>query len=170
QWNGDYQAALCAELLTRAQSLGAAEGLDPAAPFAGQCELWLQSDRGRLLLILDQFEEFFLYQPEPEQLSFARLLSSLMDRGVRLLLSLREDKLSLLERLRPALPDVFANQLRVDHMDEQSAREAIEEPVKKWNEINQTTFTIEPALTDNLVAEFQPEQMKVRAAAIGIGS
>jgi WD40 repeat protein len=160
RWQGDYRAGLAAEIRDRAAKLRAAGGLPTSGSFVQTCAAWIGADEGKLLLVLDQFEEFFLYHPTREdQLAWGRELSALIDRGVRVLLSLREDQLALLERLKPALPDVFANQLRVDHLDLGSARNAIEDPLTKWNETHGSEYKIDPDLTNDLLAELRPERM-----------
>ncbi len=169
RWQGDYRQGLAAELEARAQTLQSATG--KTGTFEEVAGAWIEKGYGRLLLILDQFEEFYMYHPSgEEQIGFGRLLANLIDQGARVLLSLREDQLSLLERLRPALPAIFSNQLRVDHLDEAGAREAIEKPPEEWNKREGGNWTVDPRLTDAVIAQLAPEAMKRQAAAVGIGT
>src|SRR3954447_23944548 len=74
-------------------------------------------------LILDQFEEYFLYHDDdggllrdlPELLRTAR---------VNVLMALREDSLARLDAFKAEIPSVFANQIRLEHLDRSAARSA----------------------------------------------
>jgi WD40 repeat protein len=168
-WQGDFRAGLANELLERARAFDAE--VDAGGAFEGLCKAWIGKEYGRLLLILDQFEEFFLYHTDAkEQTEFGLSLADLIEQGARVLVSLREDQLSLLERLRPALPAIFSNQIRVDHLDEKGAREAIEKPPEEWNRRKGTKWTVDPALVDEVIAQLSPASMKRQAAAAGIGT
>ena len=86
---------------------------------------------GETFLILDQFEEYFLYHEH------GRLLDELPDllerSDVHVLFALREDALARLDAFQSRLPGVFANRLRLDHLDAASARAAIVGPLDRWN-------------------------------------
>jgi WD40 repeat protein len=84
-------------------------------------------------VILDQFEEYFLYHDEGPLLD--RLPVLLGRPGVHVLLALREDQLSRLDAFQARIPYVFSNRLRLDHLDLLSARAAIVGPLDRWNEI-----------------------------------
>jgi WD40 repeat protein len=84
-------------------------------------------------VILDQFEEYFLYHDEGSLLDG---LPALLARpGVHVLVAVREDQLSQLDAFQARIPNVFANRLRLDHLDLLSARAAIVGPLDRWNEI-----------------------------------
>lgn len=101
-------------------------------------------------LVLDQFEEYFLYED-------GRLLDELPEllrsSRVHVLVSLREDALARLDVFKAALPQIFANQLRLDHLDCAAARSAIVGPLERWREVTGETVTIEPALVDAILDE-----------------
>ena len=85
-----------------------------------------------LVLVLDQFEEFFLYTDAAAADDFARALARLVYRAeldCHLLISLRKDGLSLLDRLGKRLPDVLANPLELAPLNDDQARDAIEKPL-----------------------------------------
>ena len=85
--------------------------------------------------MLDQAEEYFLYHGE--ETGFARELPELVTRPglrVRVLLALRDDALAKLDRFKGRIPNLFANYLRLDHLDRSSARDAITKPVERYNE------------------------------------
>ena len=96
---------------------------------------WTESLACDLLLVLDQAEEYFLYHGE--ETGFARELPELVTRPglrVRVLLALRDDALAKLDRFKGRIPNLFANYLRLDHLDRSSARDAITKPVERYNE------------------------------------
>src|SRR5579864_3033941 len=113
-------------------------------------------------LILDQFEEYFLYHDE------ARLhdvLPALLARPrVHVLLSLREDALARLDAFQARIPNVFANRLRLGHLDAAAGRAAILRPLDRWNEVAPwARMGIEPALVDDVVREVQSQPGQIEA-------
>jgi WD40 repeat protein len=80
-------------------------------------------------LVLDQFEEYFLYHAGDalaEQLAASR---------AHALLALREDQLARLDAFQARIPSVFANRLRLGHLDRAAARRAIVGPLDRWNRV-----------------------------------
>jgi len=104
-------------------------------------------------LILDQFEEFFLYHDEGMLLD--RLPALLARPGVHMLISLREDQLARLDAFQQQIPNVFSNRLRLDHLDSLSARLAIVGPLDRWNEIvaKDERVEIETSLVDAVLEQ-----------------
>ena len=93
----------------------------------------LPQPRGEAFLILDQFEEYFLYHGEGRLLDD---LPELLERPrVHVLISLRDDALSRLDAFQARIPSVFANRLSIDHLDRAAARAAIVGPIDRWNEL-----------------------------------
>jgi WD40 repeat protein len=99
-------------------------------------------------LILDQAEEYFTYHPDGD--GFDRALADLVDGPLRVnvLLSLREDTLATLDRLKGSIPNLFGNVLRLDRLDRDSGRAAIVKPLDRWEELEGEAVAIE----DELVA------------------
>ena len=97
-------------------------------------------------LVLDQAEEYFTYHPEGDD--FDRALAGLVDGPLRVnvLLSLREDTLATLDRLKSVIPNLFANVLRLDRLDRDAGHAAIVKPLDRWAELEGETVTIEDAL------------------------
>ena len=107
-------------------------------------------------VILDQFEEYFLYHGDasgPGTLLYE--LPELMHENprVNVLISLREDSLARLDAFKAGLPAVFANQLRLEHLDREAARAAILGPVARWNELTGESVEVEPALVEAVLDE-----------------
>ena len=109
-----------------------------------------QADRD-VYLILDQAEEYFTYHGEDD--GFDTALAVLVDGPLRVnvLLSLREDTLAALDRLKGAIPNLFANVLRLDHLDRAAGRAAIVRPLERWGELEEDPVTIEDELVGDVL-------------------
>nr|CAA6826066.1 MAG: HEAT repeat [uncultured Thiotrichaceae bacterium] len=108
------------------------------------CEVFV---RPPLVLILDQFEEFFRYQRH--QTGFRELIDQLTtiitDKSlpVHLILSMREDFALELNAFKPKLPTIlFENFYRLEKLGRQAVRDAIIRPIEN------TEVTYENGLAD----------------------
>ena len=75
------------------------------------------------------------------------------------LVSIREDSLAKLDRFKGRIPNLFDNYLRVDQLDRDAARQAIERPLARFNEVRppgSSTVSIEPALVDAVLDRSAP--------------
>src|SRR5207244_2790904 len=109
--------------------LGKDPGIDASLPLD---ELLLQCNRalgGPVYLVLDQFEEYFLYhQPADQDQGFEAEFARAVNRDdvdANFLLSLREDALGGLDRFKGRIPNLLANPLRLEHLDRRGAEEGI---------------------------------------------
>lgn len=108
-----------------------------------------------LLVVLDQFEEHFLYPelgPEEEHVA-AQIARCVNRRDLRanFLISIREDSYARLGDLfRGKLTNVYANFLHLDFLGRDGARESIEKPIERVNELsaNGHHYELEPALVE----------------------
>ncbi len=116
-----------------------------------------------MYLILDQFEEYFLYHGEERLLD--ELPELLRLPRVHVLISLRDDSLSRLDAFQARIPNVFANRLSIDHLDRAAAHAAIVGPIERWNEISSPEVRV--GIEAGLVAAVLDE---VAAAPAGNGS
>lgn len=111
------------------------------------------------LLILDQFEEHFLYEPRDEEGFDDELARCLNRRDLRanVLISVREDAYSLLgNRFKARIPNVYGNYLHLDFLDTQAARQAVLGPVETFNRqlaAGTPPFEVEAALVDEVLDE-----------------
>jgi WD40 repeat protein len=140
-------------------------------PLAETLGRWSDALACDLLLILDQAEEYFLYH-EAES-GFAVELPELVTHPglrVRVLVSLRDDALSKLDRFKARIPNLFANYLRLDHLDHHSAREAVVRPVERFNELTGESIEVEPALVDAVLDQTAAGQVDFGAAGRGLGA
>jgi hypothetical protein len=96
--------------------------------------------RETVLVILDQFEEYFLYhQKANAPTSFEAQLARAINRedvDVGFLIALREDSLAKLDRFQERIPNLLSNRLRLRHLDADGAAEAIRRPLEVWNRKN----------------------------------
>ena len=91
-----------------------------------------------LLIMLDQFEEYFLYrsrEPTPER--FADELARCINRAdlrANFLIAIREDAYAGLGDLfKGRIANVYGNYLHVEYLDRASAEKAIREPLEVYN-------------------------------------
>jgi hypothetical protein len=95
---------------------------------------------GRLVVVLDQFEEFFLRQGAAVRAAFAQELAACLrpEEGqtaldLRFILSLRDDYLGALDELNVWLPqDVFAYRFKLENLSPDKALLAILKPAEKF--------------------------------------
>jgi len=133
-------------------AVGAAAGADgdPGAaevPFDEALAQLMLRTGGILLLVLDQFEEYFLYHGGDDdrlRVGLPRVLAR-ADVRARVLVSLREDALAGLDRLDGAGSPLFGNLLRLGPLSDAAARKAIEKPLEDER------VTLEPGLADEVV-------------------
>lgn len=122
------------------------------------------------LLILDQFEEHFLYEPREEKGFDDELARCVNRRDLRanVLISVREDAYSLIgDRFKARIPNVYGNYLHLDFLDARAARDAVLEPVKAFNRLQAPgtpPFEVETALVDAVL-----EQVRRGRVTIGDG-
>jgi hypothetical protein len=119
--------------------------IDPLPPTRSLVEIiktWTERYGIELLIILDQFEEYFLYHADESGAgTFAYEFSQAVNDSnlrVRFLLSMRDDTLSKLDHFKGSITTLFENRLQIDHLNFASAIEAIIEPVKKYNSLYAT--------------------------------
>ena len=92
-----------------------------------------------LLLILDQFEEYFLYHAADDGPTASpprsRPPSRSPDLRLSVLLAIREDALARLDRFKGRIPGLFDNYLRLEHLDRGAGRDAIVEPLEHFTAV-----------------------------------
>jgi WD40 repeat protein len=130
-------------------------------------EVLKESKVSSIYLILDQFEEYFLYHPTDrgeEGLTgeLGRILSA-RDLPVHALLAIREDELARLDRFKGRVPRLFNNYLRLSHLSRDAARAAIEGPLDRYNRIAppDQTMSIEQGLTGIILDQVRTGQVQM---------
>ena len=121
--------------------------LDPAEPEAAlQQLLSVQGPQGRLLLIIDQFEEVFSLAGESSE-EFQRCLQSLLGlKDLYLVITVRADFYAELMR-SPLWNEIQTSRFEITPLDDSGLREAIERPAEMVG------VFVEPALVERLIAD-----------------
>ncbi|MGH3832126.1 MAG: hypothetical protein ACRDRS_17050 [Pseudonocardiaceae bacterium] len=130
-------------------------------------EVLRQSQVSTVYLILDQFEEYFLYHcaDRGEEGLTAELgaILSARDLPVHVLLSIREDALAGLDRFKGRVPYLFDNYLRLAHLSRDAAHIAIKGPLDRYNRLAppDRAMSIEPGLIAALLDQVRTGQVRV---------
>lgn len=114
---------------------------------------------GTLLIILDQFEEYFLYHAHNTAAgSFAYEFPRIVNDEqlqANYLIGIREDGLAKLDFFKHSIPNLLDNRLEIKHLDESAARDAICKPLARFSKSQEAggqTFSIEPELVESVLA------------------
>lgn len=140
-WSDDPEPGL-ARVLAQVAGIETGELLDVAERAQAERDVYV---------ILDQAEEYFTYHGENG--TFEAALAGLVTRELRVnvLLSLREDTLARLDRLKGRIPNLFGNVLRLDRLDRAAGRAAILKPLERWGELEGEPVTAEDVLVDRVL-------------------
>ena len=87
-----------------------------------------------VVIVLDQFEEFFLRFPEAVRQQFERELTACIDTprlDVKFLISLRADYFSYLAAFEDTIPQIFTHQLQLERLTESQALAAVIKPAER---------------------------------------
>ena len=114
--------------------------------------------RTELLVIFDQFEQYFVYHgdedgPETFAVQFPQAVNR-DDLRASFLISLREDAYTQLDRFEGRILNLFAGNLRIEHLDEKAATAAIVKPVETYNELlgnGDPPYEVEPGLVKAVI-------------------
>lgn len=119
--------------------------------------------RKPLVIILDQFEEYFAYRSGDRDRDFEEQLDAIVrDESLEahLLIVIREDRYYLLDRLRLTIPDILENTLELGHLGDKGVREAITRPVDEFNARirgGKNPVAITPGFVDRVLAELRQD-------------
>jgi WD40 repeat protein len=157
-WTGDPVSALIDAVGGSGDSL--VDAVEESAARAG----------GDLCLILDQFEEYFLYHPPGGP--FATELAEIVRRPglrVNVLLGMREDALARLDALKATIPNLLGNRLRLERLDADAGRAAILGPIERYNTLvaPEDPVAIEPELVDDVLHEVTVGRVELSVAGRG---
>jgi HEAT repeat protein len=115
---------------------------------------------GTMVLLLDQFEEFFYYQRfSKERDEFIRQLATAIhdaDTPTAFVFSMREDFAMEMEAFKPWYAGIFNTIYRIEKLEEAAARLAIVEPVKAVG------FAYQPELLDVLLKDLGQRERSER--------
>jgi formylglycine-generating enzyme required for sulfatase activity len=114
-----------------------------------------------LLVVLDQFEEYFLYRDRNRMSALDRAFGQLIarrDLPVHLLISVRDDALHQLDQLRAFIPGILETTIELRGLSEAAVREAILGPVARYNETHRgkgAPILVEDALVATLIRQLK---------------
>jgi hypothetical protein len=175
-WRDDPVSGLAAEIRRTVAPLlpeGAAPPSPDLASLVETLRVWSEALDGDLLIILDQFEEYFLYHGQEDgpgtfAVEFPRAVNR-RDLRVSFLVSLREDALAQLDRFKGRIPNLFDNYLRIRHLDREAGHEAIEKPLDRFNELRGDAEPVssEPALVEEVLDQVQSGRVLLGEAGQG---
>ena len=142
EWSGDPVVRMLDCVGQEIARVLGESGRPVPAPSGGLAETlatWTARWHLELLVILDQFEEYFLYhRDEDGPGSFAVEFPPAVDRAdlpVSFLVAVREDALASLDRFKGRIPNLFENYVRIRHLNVSRARAAILEPLRRLNQL-----------------------------------
>lgn len=132
--------------------------LDPARPLDQLLQAATANSRAMLAILLDQFEEYFLYHPAAADNAFEQELAIAINRedlNAHFLISLREDGLSQLDRFQGRIPNLMSNYLRLEHLNREGAIAAIRKPLQVYNgeHAAEVPCQVEDALVETLLEQ-----------------
>jgi WD40 repeat protein len=126
---------------------------DAAGDLADRLDAWTAALGCDLCLVLDQFEELFLYHEEGGLLEALPEIVTRPGLRVNVVLGIRDDELAKLDIFKARIPGLFANYLRLDLLDRDAARGAILGPLDRYNELADEPIAIEPELVETVLGE-----------------
>jgi WD40 repeat protein len=140
-WRNDPVSSLNAAVEEKISHLPGYEPNGGTAPNQGLfrgLESRLAAVDRTLLVILDQFEEYFQYHPNEDgentfAVEFPRILRQ-EQIPVHFLLSVREDAIATLDRFKKRIPALFNNRLRVEFLSRDAALDAVIKPIDVFNQ------------------------------------
>jgi WD40 repeat protein len=162
-----FLAALKQECLKAVEAkLGEPLGLDAGLAFPELLTSLAERLDGAIFILLDQFEEYFLYHPQTEfDGEFAAAVNT-ADSQAAFAVALRDDWLSRLDRFDARIPNLLSNTIRLEHLstaragadDMSPAERAIREPLRVYSEKlspGAPPVTIEDELVQAILREVQ---------------
>lgn len=140
-----------------------------------QLKVWAERVGGDLLIILDQFEDYFLYHPTEDGpgtfvYEFPRVVTD-MEARINFVVAIREDAVAKLDRFEGRIPTLFDNYIRIDHLDRAAAREAITKPIEQYNKAMgdpAMKVSIEPALVDAVLDQVKTGRVSMTESGVGV--
>lgn len=159
EWRDDPVAGLTTcvrDAIIRALSDRAIEHPPASNSLVDTLQAWTDVAAGPLYVILDQFEDYFLYPRHEERdgrfaSEFSRVVNC-RDLRVSFLISIRDDSYAKLDCFEESIPNIFQNTLRLEHLDRTATEAAIRKPIDQYNRFYAAGRT-RISIDDDLVSE-----------------
>lgn len=165
-WQGDgYLAKLKKDCREAIQTVhGQPIDIDDKLPLDEWIVAARANFRGTLLLMFDQFEEYLLYHAEEDDSAFDGDLARIVNRPdvrANILIGLRDDSLSKLNRFSKRIPNLMGNTLPLRRLTPEAARQAIVGPIEQFNRRFPTerAASIDDALVTRVLEEVRTEKV-----------
>src|SRR5262249_6629251 len=122
-----------------------------------------------VLILLDQFEEYFVYHPETEadspfEVELARAINR-PEVEAGFLIALREDAVARLDRFRARIPNLLANTIPLRHLSQEAAQRAIRGPLATYQRETGIGISIEDGLVGEVLRQVRTGQHLLGGAA-----
>jgi WD40 repeat protein len=125
---------------------------------------WSDAIGGELYVVLDQFEEYFLYHESGGPFDELAEIIRGREHRANFLISIREDALAQLDAFKTQLPNLFGNSLRLDLLDRLAATRAIVGPLERYNEL---AGGAEPVVAEDELVEEILDSVRVGQIQLG---
>lgn len=142
----------------------------PRASLDAACKAAADATGARILLVLDQFEEYLLYRGrEPNDRRFVDEISRCITREdlrVNILIAIREDAYAELGDLFSGrIANVYGNHLQLAYLDRDAARECIIRPLEHFNQLvpDRPAIQVEPALIETVLDQVRTGEVTLAA-------
>ncbi|MDM8567279.1 HEAT repeat domain-containing protein [Candidatus Halobeggiatoa sp. HSG11] len=161
EWFANPEADLKQTLVDYFQARGVNDKLDTSLPLPAFLHFCTIFTNEPLVIILDQFEEFFNYQRHDKDFKpfIKQLAEAVLDRNspTVFVFSMREDFALELNAFKPELPTLlFNNFYRLEKLSRENAKKAIAAPLEP------TGFTYESGLLDILLDDLSRREQQDR--------
>lgn len=152
------------------------EPLPDELSFVEKLQEWSRRAQGQLLVIYDQFEEYFLYRANEQgegtfATEFPRAVNTL-GLSVNFLVSYREDAHAKLDFFKGSIPQLFENYFRIEHLEATAAKAAIVRPVEEYNRQRAASgaspVQIEPELVEEVLKQVEAGQVTLGEEGRGV--
>ena len=175
-WRHDPVRSLAACVPHSVQRLFESPGNGQPRSLAEMFESASAQVKGDLLIILDQFEEYFLYHSsETGDGTFAEVFPRVVNDSslrVHFLISIRDDAVASLDCFKGTIPNLLDNYLRIDHLDRDGAIQAICEPLAAYNSHlpPEQQMTIENDLVEAVLEQVRIDRISMSEGGRGQAS
>jgi hypothetical protein len=129
--------------------------------------------RQPVLLILDQFEEYFLYANREQRQRMEAAVSDLLNRDLWLhvLFAIRDDSLHQLDQFRTFFPPILETTIELGPLTDAGVEDAIRGPISRYNAVYRAQgrdITVEDGLVTTLIRQLKQEEFGIGKGDVAI--